>query len=122
MVFLTFRSSGNGNFRAAQNIGLASGFNLMEVLAPFTVGNISDTSALDHRSMDSLQLFKISLPNKPKFLSASTTALVYINLVVIIKHRRKEDTEKFHFMLVMCFNSVLLFFKFRLPNLLSQLL
>ena len=75
MVLLTFRSSGNGTFRAAQNIGLASGFNLMEALAPFTVGNFSDTSALKHRSMDSFQLFNISRPNKPKFLSASTTAM-----------------------------------------------
>ena len=54
MVLLTFRSSGNGTFRAAQNIGLASGFNLMEALAPFTVGSFSKASALKHRSLDSL--------------------------------------------------------------------
>ena len=42
IVLLIFRSSGNGTFRAAQIIGLASGFNLMEALAPFTVGSFSD--------------------------------------------------------------------------------
>ena len=121
MVLLIFRSRGNVTFRAAQNIGLATGLRLMETLAPFIVGSFSDTSALKHRSMHSLLWYKISRLNKPKFLSASiNNCNVYIKLFIIIKYRWEKRTEILHFMLVICFNSRVLFCKFRLSNLLPQ--